>query len=195
MERRPIYRKRVRHFNEPNQFHELTFSCYKRLQLLTNNAWRFMLTESIDRAMQRHGYLLIAFVYMPEHMHLLIFPQEAASGIDQLLKAIKRPFSCRVKRLLTETGSPLLGRLTVRQRPGVSVFRFWQEGPGYDRNLISLETASAATVYIHLNPVRRGLVACELDWRWSSARHYGEPWVELYPELPSVTPLNQICFV
>jgi putative transposase len=26
--------------------------------------------------------------------------------------------------------------------------------------------------YIHLNPVRRGLVAAPDDWTWSSARHY-----------------------
>jgi putative transposase len=181
MERSPLYRKKVRHFNEPNQFHELTFSCYKRLPLLTNNAWRFMLTDSIDRAMQRHGYLLTAFVYMPEHVHLLIFPQDTPSPIDHLLKAIKRPFSYRIKPLLTESGSPLLRQLTVPQRPGVTVFRFWQEGPGYDRNLISLETASDATKYIHLNPVRRGIVESELDWRWSSARHYIETRIEPDP--------------
>jgi putative transposase len=195
MERSPLHRKKVRHFNEPNQFHELTFSCYKRLPLLTNNAWRFMLTDSVDRAMQRHGYLLTAFVYMPEHVHLLIFPQDTASRIDELLKAIKRPFSYRIKRLLTETGSPLLGQLTVRQRPGVSVFRFWQEGPGYDRNLTSMETALAATTYIHLNPVRRRIVESELDWRWSSARHYIEPQIEPDPALPSITPLSEIVFV
>jgi putative transposase len=26
--------------------------------------------------------------------------------------------------------------------------------------------------YIHLNPVRRGLVAVPEDWTWSTARHY-----------------------
>jgi REP-associated tyrosine transposase len=132
---------------------------------------------------------------MPEHVHLLTFPQSTASRIDELLKAIKRPFSYRIKRLLTETGSPLLRRLTVLQRPGVSVFRFWQEGPGYDRNLISLETALAATTYIHRNPVRRGLVACELDWRWSSARHYTEPAMEADHGLPSVTTLGEIVII
>jgi hypothetical protein len=58
MELQPVYRKKVQHFNEPNQLHELTFSCYKRLPLLTNDAWRLMFTDSIDRAMQRHRYRL-----------------------------------------------------------------------------------------------------------------------------------------
>jgi len=154
MKRSPVYRKKVQHFNEPGHFHELTFSCYKRLPLLTNETWLFMLSESIDLAMQRHGYSMVAFVYMPEHVHLLVFPQGTAAGIDQLLKAIKRPFSYRIKGLLEETESPLLRKLSIRQRPGVEAFRFWQEGPGYDRNLVTLETGSAAAAYIHLIPVR-----------------------------------------
>ncbi|MGB6068342.1 MAG: hypothetical protein WBG50_26330 [Desulfomonilaceae bacterium] len=135
--------------------------------------------------MERHSYRLIAFAYMPEHVHLLVLPQETASGVDELLKAIKRPFSYRIKRSLIENGSALLSKLTVRQRPGVTVFRFWQEGPGYDRNIVSLGTASAAIAYIHLNPIRRGLVKCELDWRWSSARHYADPSIPADHGVPS----------
>jgi putative transposase len=131
-----------------------------------------MLSEAIDRATQRHDYHLTAFVYMPEHLHLLVFPGPDASKIDQLLKAIKRPYSFRIKRLLEAAHSPLLDRLTVRQRPDVTTFRYWQEGPGYDRNLDRPETVLAAIDYLHRNPVRRGLVARSIDWQWSSARWY-----------------------
>ena len=62
--------------------------------------------------------------------------------------------------------------LTVRERPGVHCFRFWQEGGGYDRNLRSEVAILAAIDYIHENPVRRGLCKPSADWRWSSARHY-----------------------
>jgi putative transposase len=56
----------------------------------------------------RHGYHLAAFVFMPEHVHLLVVPGPSAAGIDRLLKAIKRPYSFRIKRLLQEIESPLL---------------------------------------------------------------------------------------
>jgi len=192
MEQSPVFRKKVRHFNEPFHFHELTFSCYQRRPLLTNYMWCSMLSESIDRAMRRHGYSLVAFVYMPEHVHLLVFPQDEASLVDELLKAIKRPVSYRIKRLLIEKRSLLLQKLTVRQRPGVEAFRFWQEGPGYDRNLLTVEAALAAMQYIHLNPVRRNLVRCELDWHWSSARHYADPGLELDSGLPSISSISQV---
>jgi hypothetical protein len=37
-------------------------------------------------------------------------------------------------------------------RPGKMVFRFWQEGPAYDRNLQTQAAVLAAIDYIHLNP-------------------------------------------
>ncbi len=169
------HRRRVRHHNEPGHCHELTFSCYRKLNLLTNDAWRAMLSESIDAATLRHGYCLSAFVFMPNHVHLLIYPEhKRASEISRLIWAIKRPFSTRVKESLEKSPGTLLQRLTVKQRPGVCSFRYWQEGPGYDRNIDNARTACLAINYIHLNPVRRGLVDRADAWQWSSCRWYQE---------------------
>jgi len=66
------HRKRIRHLHEPGDIHEFTFSCYRRMPLLTNNAWRTQLSRSVDEACQSVGCLLAAFVYMPEHVHLLV---------------------------------------------------------------------------------------------------------------------------
>ena len=184
--RKTPHRKRVRHYEEPGTLHELTFSCYRRLPLLRNDFWRGMLSEAVDRALEGHGFALVAFVYMPEHVHLLVWPRGGEYHIDRLLRAIKRPHSFRIKRLLEEAGSPLLRRLTVRQRPGVSTFRYWQEGPGYDRNLTERGAVVAAIDYLHANPVRRGLVEAALDWRWSSVRHYCQETLPADPLLPKV---------
>jgi putative transposase len=142
------------------------------MPLLANDDWRGMLAESLDRAMAGQSCRLIAYVFMPEHVHLLVQPTAHLARIDLLLKAIKGPFSSRVKRRLEETESSLLLELTVRERPGVHCFRFWQEGGGYDRNLWSEVAILAAIDYIHENLVRRGLCKESADWRWSSARHY-----------------------
>ncbi len=168
------HRKRVRHYDEPGHCHELTFSCYRRMPLLTNDVWRSMLSVSINRAVKGHAFRLIAFVYMPEHVHLLVLPSDPGSRVSGLLKAVKQPFSNRIKRLLAESSSRLLRRLTVHERPGKTAFRFWQEGPGYDRNLITPKAMQASMDYIHMNPVRRGLVDEARRWRWSSCRWYVE---------------------
>ena len=35
--------------------------------------------------------------------------------------------------------------------------KVWQEGPGFDRNLLTVKAVQAALDYIHTNPVKRGL--------------------------------------
>ena len=86
--------------------------------------------------------------------------------------------------MLVQNRSRLLERLTIRQRPGVTTFRFWQEGPGYDRNLESESAVLAAIDYIHLNPVRRGLCQRAIDWKWSSIHYYLDPTAPADPALP-----------
>ena len=184
------HRKTVRHYESQRCYHELTFSCYQRKPLLTNDLWRTMLAESISRATYRHRYDLVAFVFMPEHLHLLVLPHATECSISKLLSAIKRPFSFRIKQLLGESNSTLLDQLTVRQRPGVTAFRFWQEGPGYDRNIESDRALAAAIEYIHWNPVRRDLCERTTDWRWSSARFYSNPRIPFDEGVPRIDGLN-----
>jgi putative transposase len=180
------HRKQIRHFHQPGDLHELTFSCYRRLPLITNDSWRKLLCQSIDRAIQNQAYRLVAFVLMPEHLHLLVLPTAANVEIKNLLSAIKQPHSVRIKKILQAHRSPLLKKLTVRERPDKMVFRYWQEGPGYDRNLCSLAAVMAAIDYIHENPVRCGLVRSATDWKWSRARWYASDGLDVDTDLPTI---------
>ena len=174
LEKQP-HRKRIKHYDEPGDFHELTFSCYHSWKLLTNDDWRALLARAIDAALVAEKYLLAAFVFMPEHVHLLIYRADGSADptrISRLLGSIKRTSSARVKERLVQADSRLLDRLTIRERPGKTVFRFWQEGPGYDRNLQTEAAVCASIDYIHMNPVRQKLCKTPTDWRWSSARWY-----------------------
>ena len=179
------HRKTVKHYHEPGDCHELTFSCYRRMSLLTNDPWRKLLAKQIDTANDRHDFRLVAFVFMPEHLHLLVYPA-GGSEVSDLLKAIKRPVSYRIKQILQEHQSPLLNRLTIQERPGKMTFRFWQEGPGYDRNMNTEKAIVAAIDYIHRNPVRRGLVERASQWKWSSARWYESDGLEVDADLPRI---------
>jgi len=180
-------RKLVKHYHEPGDLHELTFSCYERQPLLTNDVWRQQLGCCIDRACGEFEMSLTGFVFMPEHVHLLVVPNGSQPAIDQFLARIKQPFSKWVKEQLLIVRSSLIHRLTVQERPGKTCFRFWQEGPGYDRNLSTPAVIEAATEYIHMNPVRRGFVTRAVDWKWSSASWYLlDPPGQHLPGLPMV---------
>jgi putative transposase len=178
--------KRLKRFHSPGDLHELTFSCSGRRPLLADEKVCKLLCQSIDQAMSHHRHQLIAFVFMPEHVHLLVLPTSIECDIAGLLFAIKRPFSYRVKRHYEASHSDLRSQLVVREREGKSAFRFWQEGAGYDRNLFEPQSIVAAIDYIHLNPVRRGLVASARDWKWSSCRWYLTDRQEMDPDLPTI---------
>ncbi len=184
------HRKRIRHFHEPGDLHELTFSCYRRMPLLTNDAWRKLLCESIDQAAERWDFQLVAFVMMPEHVHLLVLPTTKLVQVDKFLSAVKQPHSVRIKQILQQSNSPLLEQLTVQERPGKKSFRYWQEGPGYDRNLSSERAVMSAIDYIHENPVRRGLCRNAVDWKWSSARWYASDAKSVDSDLPTIHGLS-----
>jgi putative transposase len=183
------HRKRIKHFHEPGDIHELTFSCYKRLPLLTNNPWRTALSRCIDEACLQVGGKLAAFVYMPEHVHLLVWGLSSKEAVSALLIRVKQPLSSQVKADLELKQSKLQSKLMVRDRPGRVVFHFWQEGPGYDRNLYTQKAVLASLDYIHNNPVKRGLRLRARDWRWSSARFYESDGTFCDPLLPKLTPL------
>lgn len=181
------HRKTVKHYHRPGDLHELTFSCYRRLPLLTNDDWQECLSRTIDSAAREESVQLVAFVFMPEHVHLMVDPLEPEPNIGRFLARLKQPYSKEIKSRLQQEKSPLLENLTVRERPGKTCFRYWQEGPGYDRNLNQPKTILTAIDYIHENPIRRGLCRRAVDWKWSSAVWYqGEPPKQQLPDLPLI---------
>jgi putative transposase len=183
------HRKKVRHFDLPNHAHELTFSTYRRLPLMLGSGVPEIVLASIGRVGKRGLAGILAFVLMPEHLHVLLVPtvrDGVATPISSILSAIKRPSSLRIKRQLAASESALLNDLTVRERPGKTAFRFWQEGGGYDRNLTSGDAVRASIEYIHMNPVRRGLCERPSDWAWSSWRQWHDPATDLPEWMPRV---------
>jgi len=157
-----------RNYNQAGHAHELTFSCYRNFDFLKAERTCRWLAEEIEDVRAKHDVLLWAYVFMPNHVHLVLFPLQKVYDMAQILRAIKQPVSRRALRYVATNASEWLPRMT--QKRGNRVERhFWQSGGGYDRNVTEPRTLRAMIDYIHLNPVRRGLVERARDWRWSSA--------------------------
>jgi putative transposase len=173
------YRKLVKHFDN-GEPHFLTFSCHDRLPLLSKDRTRLWLTEALDAARRKHGFHLWAWVIMPEHVHLLIWPPAAEIAASfrstrgktkGILADIKRPVAQKAIRYLKQHSPEYLERLTIRNRRR-TYRRFWLAGSAYDENVCETSALHEICEYIHNNPVRRGLVARAEDWLWSSAREW-----------------------
>lgn len=160
-----------RNYNTPNHAHELTFSCYRGIPFLSKDTSRHWLANAINEACTQQSYRLWAYVLMPEHVHLLVWPQNKEYDIADLRHAIKAPVARQAIQYIEQSSPTLLAKIT-RQRGQRTERLFWQPGGGYDRNIYNTKTLRSAIEYIHMNPVRRGLVHMPEDWAWSSAHWY-----------------------
>ena len=174
-------------WDNPGHAHFVTFSCFQRLPLLTRDRTRRWVIISLEEMRRKLNVSLWAYVIMPEHVHVLLYPRQANYEMRLILVALKRSVSDAAKRHLQQTGNtPWLNRLRV-QYPSRDVFRFWQPGGGFDHNIFRERTVAAVIEYIHANPVRRGLVKEPSDWEWSSARFWeGDSNIPLRMDEPFV---------
>jgi putative transposase len=166
-------RKLRKRWNEPRQPREITFSCYKRFKFLNSDRTRTWFVESMDRARSKHNVQIWAYVLMPEHVHLMLWPQERPEQISAFLRTLKENVARKAIAYLREASPAWLKQISVREGTRLR-HRFWQPGGGYDRNVSGAKALYSMIDYIHNNPVRRGLVNYAEDWEWSSARwHLG----------------------
>ena len=157
------HRKHMRRWETPRGVRFLTFSCQRRLPLLSNPAIADLVVQSVSHA--RAGIELFAFVIMPEHVHVLCRPRIEHS-IENVLRSAKMSVAKRVLHRWTTLQATVLD--DVRDATGRP--RFWQKGGGFDRLVRDEAEFRREVQYIHQNPVERGLVDRAEQWKWSSVR-------------------------
>lgn len=89
-------------------------------------------------------------------------------AVEGILGSLRRPAGIKAIAFLRDNAPEFLERLTVRNTRR-TYCRFWQAGSGHDENVSDAAGLHSLVEYIHLNPVRRGLVSRPEDWPWSSA--------------------------
>ncbi len=163
-----LFRKSLKRYEFIGQPRFLTFSCYRRLPLLSNARIKAQFAEALERTHKQHEFRLIAWVIMPEHVHLILTPRAPDSTVAQVLRSLKTSISKRVIARWKRLDAPILDRIVTPK----GRHRFWQAGGGYDRNIRDEAELIEKIEYVHANPVRRGLADTTCDWPWSSARWY-----------------------
>jgi putative transposase len=112
-----------------------------------------ILARVIAERRAEHGFLLTAWVFLPDHWHATLALRPPKT-ISLIVESVKVSSTRRINACQKESG------------------RLWQ-GRFFDRALRTVKEYHEAVEYIHLNPVRRGLAARAEGWRWSSVHEYG----------------------
>ncbi len=166
-------RKKRKTFNTPGEAHELTFSCYRRRAFLQDAYACQVLAETIAEARERFHFHLWGYVFMPEHVHLLLWPYDSEYKMEEILQAIKQPVARKtIHQFRIHHPEKLTGFATGQKK---RMYHFWQEGGGYDKNICCVAAIQNMLEYIHGNPVRRGFVQKPEEWYWSSAGEWLSP--------------------
>ena len=148
--------------------HFITCSCYHRRPLLNTPRKRDDFLKILDEVRTRYQFLLVGYVVMPEHVHLLISERETGTP-STIMQVLKQRVSRSLRRK-PRRGNPNQLRLW-QEPPGEVSRRFWQRR-FYDFNVWSKKKKVEKLHYMHMNPVKRGLVADPKLWAWSSHRFY-----------------------
>ncbi len=155
--------KGLKRYYGEHHLHFVTCSCYHRLPLFRSVHAKNTFVKILGEVHDRYEFALVGFVVMPEHIHLLIgeSPKAMPSRVMQMLK---QRVSQELRGDLCEEQPASAGQ--NRQLP-----RFWQLR-FYDFNVWSRKKRIEKLEYMHMNPVKRGLVVHPKDWPWSSFSFY-----------------------
>jgi putative transposase len=66
----------LKRYQQTRQLHFVTFSCYHRKPLLGDAQVRDTFVRTLETVRRWYGFLLIGYVVMPEHVHLLLSEPE-----------------------------------------------------------------------------------------------------------------------
>ena len=174
-------RKLKRHHGQ-GDLHFITFSCYERRPLLGTVKARNLFVKILGEVRSRCGSLLVGYVVMPEHVHLLL-SEPRKGNLAQLVQVLKQ----RVSRAIRARKRRVPGQLTLNfPNTTGELRRFWQRRY-FDFNVYSAKKLREKLEYIHANPIQRKLVAHPRDWPWSSWAFYACGKGLLKIDLPGIT--------
>jgi REP element-mobilizing transposase RayT len=143
----------------------ITVVTNNRLPVFEKDPMKEVLCRAIDEA--RKHFLLFAYVVMLDHVHLLTSRPSTTSDVLRVLKGLT------ARRVLDHLKGnnylSSLAKLQHQERDRNYKYSLWQT----EKNVLPIFSERLFMEklnYIHLNPVRAGLVERAIDYRWSSAR-------------------------
>jgi putative transposase len=140
----------IRRYYYPGQIAFITQIVKDRKSKFSNPKMVALLKETLRNVQILHPFSMLAYVFLPDHFHLLIRPEEQ-TNFSQIMHSLKLNFTKAYKQAINYSGT-----LNFWQK------RFWDH---IIRDEIDLENHIH---YIHFNPIKHGYVNDISSWPDSS---------------------------
>jgi putative transposase len=161
-----------------NPCYYFTSVAVNRLPVFQTDKIKKTACGAINEARNSGGFLIFAYVIMPDHIHLITDGKLKPSKTLQYINGIA---ARRIIDYLKENNyESSLQKLRHRTLEGNYKYSLWEHHP--NKMLLTGENVFLQKVnYIHLNPLRAGLVEKAEDYLYSSFRIWAKRRLENEP--------------
>ncbi|MBI4759339.1 MAG: transposase [Chloroflexi bacterium] len=159
-------------FDQAHYAYFVTSTIVDWLPVFVSRPYFDIVVDSLKFMRTNKGVQVNAFVIMPTHLHLVLYPDENVN-LSNIMRDFKRHTSQRISAELQKDNQRIFLRIFAQQAPNrtKAEYRVWQEG-FHPEAIYSADFARQKIAYLHENPVRKELVNRPEHWRYSSARNY-----------------------
>jgi len=158
----------------------VTFSVVQWVDVFTRREYRDIVLASLKYCQQSKGLILYGWCLMSNHIHLILAAKES-NTVSGILRDFKKFTSKRIIESIedNEKESRKSWMLWLFSSSGKANLnnhesQFWQQGNNHAVELFTPMFSRQKLDYIHLNPVRAGIVENPQDYLYSSARNYAD---------------------
>ena len=164
-------------FHEKGGAYFVSFATVNWIDVFTRDIYFALMTESLDYCRKSKGMEIYGYCIMPSHVHLIF--RSALGDPSGLMRDLKGFTSRKIMKTIQD--NPQESRrewmLWMFERAGkknsnVKDKQFWQQN-NKPIEIWNLKVFEQKLNYIHNNPVESGFVTDPIDWKYSSARNYG----------------------
>jgi len=150
----------------------VTFTIVEWMPVFIEEATCKIFTESLNFSIQNKRLGVNAYVIMPTHMHAILFDKDFDNERLKHTLDDLRKFTGRQLLDYADANLPNAFGQTFRENAKEDRQRkFWQSTQ-HPEGIFTEKFYRQKFNYIHLNPVRKGLVRSAVDWRFSSAGYW-----------------------
>jgi REP-associated tyrosine transposase len=156
----------------------MTFTVVGWVDLFTRRQCADILIDSLKYCLEHKGLILYAFVIMGSHMHLLAAAEYGSKGLSAIVRDYKTFTSKKIIEWFKDNRKEsrrawldIVFKYHGKYNSNNQTYQVWQQY-NMPMQCITPQFTLQKLNYIHMNPVKAGIVDKPEDYRYSSARNY-----------------------
>jgi REP element-mobilizing transposase RayT len=162
---------------DQDKLYFVTFTVIRWLDVFTRKVYKDIFIESLRYCQQYKGLEVCAYCIMSSHVHMII-GRHGSSPLSGIIRDIKKYTSVRIIKAIKSNSKESRREwlLWFFERAGAknsnnTTYQFWQQH-SHPVELNTNQAIDRRLAYIHMNPVKAGIVLSPEDYLYSSAMNY-----------------------